>query len=203
MTAIIDTTKKTTGRKCSICTHAQLEEINAEIFRGVSLRAISRQFCVEDKSRDSLNRHSVNCLNIDLRAVIAVVNQERQKTAKINIVNVYEEFSENLLFVKDLRDRAKVYVETNPQDYTGAFKCAIEAMKGCDLAIDKFAKMGGLYAADKLNPEDAAKLLEAEREKFQRMIIALADKVEADKIESAQLVSFIRQFAGKVKLLEE
>lgn len=50
----------TVGRKCSICTHDELETINDLIGRK-SFRAISRQIQDNDSMRDSIRRHAENC----------------------------------------------------------------------------------------------------------------------------------------------
>jgi len=93
------------GRKCSICTHAKVDEINRKVVEGGSFRGIARHFDTDDSS---LMRHVSNCLEVEIRALI-----KEQKIAQA--VNVYEEFQEQLAFAKNLRDTAKNYL-SDPDD---------------------------------------------------------------------------------------
>lgn len=95
-----------TGRKCSICEHADKQEINRMIFDGKAFRAISRQFSDGDSMRDAISRHAENCLKADLKAVI----RENRLT---DAVNVYEEFRQMLNDTQRLH-RACVNWLTNP-----------------------------------------------------------------------------------------
>lgn len=54
--------KSNVGRKCSICSHDELETIN-ELIGKKSFRAISRQFQGDDSMRDAIRRHAENCLS--------------------------------------------------------------------------------------------------------------------------------------------
>ncbi|CAN5278559.1 hypothetical protein BH10ACI1_BH10ACI1_26160 [soil metagenome] len=59
------------GRKCSICSHEKVKQMNSLINRGqLSFRAISRHFCGNDSMRDALRRHTENCLKLELGALI-------------------------------------------------------------------------------------------------------------------------------------
>lgn len=60
------------GRKCSICTHKQVSQINKKLVEGVSLRNISQNYKMDVAS---VHRHVNNCLKVDLQAV-----QEARKT---------------------------------------------------------------------------------------------------------------------------
>lgn len=88
------------GRKCSICTHADVGEINLLIAQPVSFRSISAQFKM---GASSVGRHTKDCLNLDISALVA-----EQKVSQA--VNVYEEFREQLVFAKALRQAAQEYL---------------------------------------------------------------------------------------------
>lgn len=96
--------KKKTGRKCSICTHEESEKIDAEILKGKSFRAISRQFFSNDSARDSVRRHAENCLKVDLQ----VYREKAVEQGRINsYVGVREEFEQLLSYAKKLRQASE------------------------------------------------------------------------------------------------
>jgi hypothetical protein len=99
------TAKTSTGRKCSICTHADVDKINSQIQGGQSLRSISLEIGISDVS---VHRHTNNCLNLELKALI----QEKKREQAIN---VYNEFAEQLEFAKRLRIAAEEYL-AYPED---------------------------------------------------------------------------------------
>lgn len=192
--------KKSTGRKCSICTNEQRETINSQIATGVSFRGISRQFDVGD---DSVRRHSENCLGY----TIGVLIQEKKIEQAID---VHAEFREQLVFAKELRVAARSYLSDpndplkltiipradeievvyfdyqdkddkgNPKKKTAYLnvllasieegatieadkvqikhvdlrKFALDAINTTDTCIDKFAKLGGEYKKEGVNPQD-------------------------------------------------
>lgn len=84
------------GRKCSICSHPDELKINALVRQGTSFRDISRQISGKDSMKDSLIRHTENCLFIDIRAVL------QEKKIK-NAIDHYSEMLEQLDFAKQLR----------------------------------------------------------------------------------------------------
>lgn len=92
--------KSTVGRKCSVCTHKDVGEINLLIAQPVSFKMISGQFGM---GKSSVGRHAENCLQLDLSALIA-----EKKIAQV--VNVYDEFCEQLAFAKQLRRAAQEYL---------------------------------------------------------------------------------------------
>lgn len=53
--------KRKPGRRCSICSHEQVELIN-ELLETQTLRGISRRFKGDESMRDSLRRHEQKCL---------------------------------------------------------------------------------------------------------------------------------------------
>jgi hypothetical protein len=101
--------KQKVGRKCSICAHKDVGQINTLLSNAVSFRVISRQFTGDDKARDSLRRHTENCLKLEIGSII----KERKLE---NAINVHEEFREQLAFAKKLRAAAEEYLssETDP-----------------------------------------------------------------------------------------
>lgn len=105
MTEDIPKQKAPQGRKCSICTHEKVAEINRKVVEGGSLRGIARHFDTDDSS---LCRHVSNCLEIELRALI-----KEQKIAQA--INVHDEFAEQLEFAKSLRRSAQAYL-ADPDD---------------------------------------------------------------------------------------
>jgi len=106
MTQATPRQKAPQGRKCVICTHPETERINMAIIDGVSFRTIAHQNGGFDKN--CVSRHAQNCLGIDIRVVA-----EKQK-AKLAI-DVYEEFAEQLEYVRSLREASKSYL-SDPDD---------------------------------------------------------------------------------------
>ncbi len=99
--------KKSTGRKCSVCSDKRVKEINSAINRPVSFRVISRQFLGDEKHHDSVQRHANNCLKLEIQALV--------KEKKIeNAIDHYEEIREQLRFAKKLRIAAEDYL-TDPE----------------------------------------------------------------------------------------
>lgn len=92
--------KTSTGRKCSICSHAAAKKINSEVRAGRSFRGISLKYGMSDTS---VGRHAENCLGLSLRAVI-----EQGKIAQA--IDVHAEFEEQLAFAKKLRYAAEEYL---------------------------------------------------------------------------------------------
>jgi hypothetical protein len=95
--------KQAGGRKCSICSHTDVAEINRQIAKGVSFRAISCQIQGSDKMRESVRRHTENCLKLD---VAALVEQKRIERA----VDYHREIGEQLAFAKSLRVAAEKFL---------------------------------------------------------------------------------------------
>lgn len=96
-------TKKAVGRPCSVCSHDAVKQINSLINNGKSFRAISCQIQGNDKMRMSIQRHTENCLKLELATLI--------KENKIeNAIDHYQEISEQLQFAKDLRIAAREYL---------------------------------------------------------------------------------------------
>ena len=93
------------GRRCTICTHKKVNEINSKVVEGGSFRGIARHFDTDDAS---LMRHVSKCLTIEIAALL-----REKKIAQA--VNVYEEFTEQLAFAKSLRDTAQTYL-SDPDD---------------------------------------------------------------------------------------
>lgn len=95
--------KKSTGRKCSICTNAEVKKINSLINERKSFRDISRQISGDEKMKDALWRHTENCLKLEISALI--------KEKKIeNAIDHYAEIGEQLKFAKKLRLAAEEYL---------------------------------------------------------------------------------------------
>ena len=100
-----------TGRKCSICTHDSVIEIDKSILKGNSFRVISRQMFGDESKHDSIRRHASDCLETDL----AVVLREAKQANRIqSIVDVYNEFYEQLEYAKQLRIASKEWL-TDPE----------------------------------------------------------------------------------------
>lgn len=95
--------KQKVGRKCSVCFHPAVDQINAQIVDGVSFRTISRQVTNDEKMRAAFQRHAENCLKIELAALI-------QRKKEEQAINVYTEFEENLAFARMLRTAAYEYL---------------------------------------------------------------------------------------------
>lgn len=91
---------KMAGRKCSICSHAEVDKINSLINSGASFRGISLQFGMSDMS---VGRHAENCLHLEIRALV-----KEKKIEKA--IDHYQEISEQLEFAKELRIAAKEYL---------------------------------------------------------------------------------------------
>ena len=96
--------KKSSGRKCSVCFHERIAEINSQINAPKSLRAISLQFGM---SHTSVARHTQKCLNLEISALIKEKKIERA-------IDHYQEIIEQLKFAKELRVTAREYL-TDPE----------------------------------------------------------------------------------------
>ncbi len=96
-------TSTAVGRKCSVCTHERVREINSSIGEGKPFRAISCQIQGNDSMRESVRRHTENCLKLEISALI------KQKKIE-NAIDHYEEIGEQLRFAKDLRIAARAYL---------------------------------------------------------------------------------------------
>lgn len=92
-------------RKCSICSHKDVESLNALIMDGAPLRTIAHQVGCD---KNCVSRHIQNCLEIDMRVVL-----DKKKIAQA--INVHDEFAEQLAFAKKLRDTAQAYL-SDPDD---------------------------------------------------------------------------------------
>ncbi len=92
--------KKSTGRKCSVCTHKRVKEINSLINQEKSFRYFSLPFGM---SAMSVQRHVEKCLKLEIKALI------KQKKIE-NAVDHYQEITEQLTFAKDLRLAAREYL---------------------------------------------------------------------------------------------
>lgn len=95
--------KTNVGRKCSVCTNERVADINTRIARGDSFRAISCQFFEDESARESVRRHTENCLKLDIKALVEEKRIERA-------IDAHQEFSEQLLFAKELRAAARDYL---------------------------------------------------------------------------------------------
>lgn len=94
------TQKGKVGRKCTVCTHPDAVEINKTITEGVSFRNIERQYGMH---YSSVARHVEGCLDLDLRSIADA------QVAKFK-VDVYEEFSDQLAFAKQLKQAARDFL---------------------------------------------------------------------------------------------
>jgi hypothetical protein len=97
--------KSKVGRKCSICTHKKVGQINKAIAEGVSFRNVVERFGL---ALGSVHRHTEKCLQLALAAVT------EQKLVEQGI-DVHKEFEEQLEFAKQLRIAAKEYL-ASPDD---------------------------------------------------------------------------------------
>ncbi len=95
-------------RRCTICAHPEVDQINLRVARGGSLRGIASQYDTDDAS---LTRHVSNCLKAELSILV-------QEHKRAQAINVYEEFAEQLAFAKSLRDTAQMYL-ADPDDPFG------------------------------------------------------------------------------------
>lgn len=143
--------KEPFGRPCKICTHPKNKEIEGVIEQRllsgqiINFRNISENFGM---SISSVSRHVSDHLKLELKKII-----EERRTSRA--VNVHEEFCEQLDFAKKLREQAETLV--NSVDANDR-RFAVDAIKVTDLCIDKFAKMGGDYTDNKLNPNNVSEV---------------------------------------------
>lgn len=166
-----------TGRKCSICTHERAEYINKNILKGSSFRAISRQFCGNDSMRDALRRHSENCLDVDVRAVI---RESIEKGKALAVVDVHAEFFEQLTFVKKMR---LAVINELTDDETGKFTL--------EPRLNEISVVYEDHADKKPNGEPKRK-----RRSLDLLLKEIAAQKEEFSVESATIKSTdIRKFA--------
>ncbi len=97
--------RTSTGRKCSVCNHSAVAIINKAISKRSSFRGISLNYGM---SNMSVSRHAENCLKLDLQALV-----KEGRIAKA--IDVYEEFCEQLAFVKKARAAAEKWM-VDPTD---------------------------------------------------------------------------------------
>lgn len=130
--------KKKTGRKCSICHHKEVSQINAALHSGVSFRNIASQVMQNPKAYASVCRHAENCLKIELAALI-------QKKKEEQAIDVYEEFEQQLQIAKALRLACWEYLSdpTDPMKISlipFAHEIEISYFDNTDLTEGKFPK---------------------------------------------------------------
>lgn len=87
-------------RKCTVCAHTKLTEINKQISAGRPYRAIALNYKL---GVQSMYRHVENCLGLSFAAVI-------EKKKEDAAIDVYKEFEEQLAFAKQLREAAREYL---------------------------------------------------------------------------------------------
>ncbi len=110
-------------RKCTVCEHEKVEEINRLLLAGVSLRNIAKQFAVTDAALFRHKRH------IPAGMVKA---QEAQEIAK----------ADNLLAqVAGLRDKALSILATAEQ--AGDLRTALQGIKEARACLELLAKLQG------------------------------------------------------------
>jgi hypothetical protein len=90
---------------CSICKLKNVGEINSQIAQGVPFRNIAQQI---KPTHYSVYRHAINCLTMD-------VQQFMREGRLPSVINVREEFAEQLAFAKKLRVAAQDYL-SDPAD---------------------------------------------------------------------------------------
>lgn len=137
--------KKSTGRKCSICTHESVNEINGLIRGQVSFRNISKQF---DFHYSAVSRHTSEHLRIDLQAI------QMEKRIESAVI-IEEENREQLNRAKEVRDAAMDYALSRPEgEIVPAFRAAMDGVKTVNVTLDTQAKLKGAYQQDKKNETD-------------------------------------------------
>lgn len=93
------------GRKCTVCAHPQVNQIDTAINHPVPFRRIASQF---DIGYRSAIRHARNCLKLDVEYVLAEKRIERA-------ISAYEENIEQLELARQLRLAAIRYLQ-DPDD---------------------------------------------------------------------------------------
>lgn len=92
-------------RKCTICHHKLVEEIDKRIAEGTAFRIIANQFAV---GNSSIQRHVEKCLRVDMQQAMV----ERKIRSKINVT---EEYAEQLRLAKATREAAMAWL-LDPED---------------------------------------------------------------------------------------
>ncbi|TIX48854.1 hypothetical protein [Alteraurantiacibacter aquimixticola] len=127
------------GRRCTVCSHPRVDEINRAIVAGTSRTAIERKFGI---TPDSQRRHEENHITEEMRREIVVdLKRERaQETAnelndeRLDIAATYDGLARR---VGKLIDRA----EENGDD-----SLALASMEGLRRVLSDIAKMQGKLA---------------------------------------------------------
>ena len=109
-------------RKCSVCAHPDLAEINAAIIRGDSLRDIARQYHL---SKDAVARHSKKHLPVAL--------------AKAKDASEVASADDLLSQVRDLRDRTLSIL--SEAETAGKLPVALKAIQVAQGNIELLAKL--------------------------------------------------------------
>jgi len=110
-------------RKCTVCEHEKVEEINKALVEGASIRFIAKQFSI---SHQALQRHKRHILTTLTKA------QEAQEVAK----------ADNLLAqVAGLRDKALSILATAEQ--AGDLRTALQGIKEARGCLELLAKLQG------------------------------------------------------------
>lgn len=111
-------------RKCTICEHPKVEEINKALLEGVSLRDLAGQYSV---SKTALFRHKNEHIPTALTQA-----QEAQEVAKADTL---------LDQVAGLRDKALSILATAEQ--AGDLKTALQGIKEARACLELLAKLQG------------------------------------------------------------
>lgn len=98
-------------RKCTVCHHGSVTQINSAIAAGQGCRDIAGRW--EGLSKSSVYRHSRNCLQISLKVM---VGEQRVHQA----IDVHREFSEQLEAAKQLLEISREYL-SDPDDPSQLF----------------------------------------------------------------------------------
>jgi predicted nucleic-acid-binding protein len=150
------------ARKCSVCSHSEIDKINIELIHGASTRDISARFGL-DKS--SVSRHNQNHLPAHLS--VAAEKNERHRSS-----NLLEEIGR-------LKTKAERIADQAEKD--GDLRTALSGIRELTRIIEILAKMRGEIQNPNLNI-----VLNAEWIELRAVILNALDEYPAAKIKVAE-----------------
>ncbi|MGB9793340.1 MAG: hypothetical protein ACPLRU_02490 [Desulfofundulus sp.] len=160
-------------RKCTICEHPQVEEINKALLSGDSLRNIARQFAI---SKDALFRHRQH-LPADM-----VKAQEAEEVARADSL---------LDQVTELKDRALAILDKAEQ--AGDSRTALLAIREAKGCLELLAKLlGELHEQTTVNV-----LISPQWVSLRAVILQALEPYPEAKLALAQALREVETVAGR------
>ena len=130
---------KKTGPQCQCCAHPRRPELDRDVMRGTSIRAVARKYGLKD---DAVHRHAKNHLTEEMRREIAVELKRDRAQA------VATELNDERLDLASTYDALARRVERliSKAEQEGNDGLALASMEGLRKVLSDIAKMQGKLA---------------------------------------------------------